>query len=55
MPNGTERKIIAFGLVGALIYAVIFKDGVLGSFMNLMFLVVGYYFGNGHRRPDTRE
>jgi hypothetical protein len=53
MENGTGRTIIALGLVGTLIYAVIFKDGVMGSFMNLMFVVVGYYFGNNHRPPTS--
>lgn len=47
MPSGTERRIIVIGLVGAFVYAVIFKDGVIGSLVNLMFLVAGYYFGNG--------
>jgi len=47
MPDGNERKIMAVLLVGALFYVVLFKDGATGSFMNLMFVVVGYYFGNG--------
>jgi hypothetical protein len=47
MPDGSERKVIAITLIAALFYVLIFKDGATGSFMNLMFVVVGYYFGNG--------
>ena len=54
MPNGGERKIIAMALVGALFYVLIFKDGAMGSFMNLMFVMVGYYFGNG-KTPRNGE
>jgi hypothetical protein len=55
MPNDNERRAIALALVGALIYALIFKDGVTGSFMNLMFVVVGFYFGNGHHRATSEN
>lgn len=54
MPNGSERKIVAITLIGTLVCVVIFKDGATGSFMNLMFVVVGYYFGNG-KTPGNSE
>lgn len=53
MPDSYERRIIAIFLILALFYVLIFKDGATGSFMNLMFVVVGYYFGNGHRRSAS--
>jgi hypothetical protein len=53
MPNDNERRTIALSLVGALFYLLIFRDGAAGSFMNLMFVVVGYYFGNGHHGESS--
>jgi hypothetical protein len=50
MPDSYERRIIAIALIGALFYVLIFKEGATGSFMNLMFVMVGYYFGNGNRQ-----
>ncbi|HZK88611.1 MAG TPA: hypothetical protein VFC56_00540 [Stellaceae bacterium] len=55
MPDGNERKMIALTLVGALFYVLIFRDGATGSFMNLMFVVIGFYFGNGHNRPHNES
>ena len=54
MPDGGERRIIAISLIAALFYVLIFKEGATGSFMNLMFVMVGYYFGNS-RGPTGDE
>lgn len=53
MPDGNERRIMAIVLVGALFRVVVFRDGATGSFMNLMFVVVGYYFGNGQAQQNN--
>jgi hypothetical protein len=52
MPDNNERKFVAGALVGALFFVLATKDGAAGSFMNLMFIVVGYYFANGKGPPD---
>jgi hypothetical protein len=54
MPDGSERRIIAIALVGALYIVLIFNEGAAGSFMNLMFMVAGYYFRNG-KTPRNGE
>ena len=49
MPN--ERIVIALSIIAVLFYLVAFKekDGLLGSFVNILFVMVGFYFGGNHR------
>jgi len=55
--RGIVETVIALSLVGTLCYLLIFKekDGLLGSFMNILFVVIAFYFRNDRNRPNGQD
>ena len=51
MRNVNERMVVALTVLAIRFYLIAFagKDGLLGSFMNILFVMVCFYFGNGNR------
>jgi hypothetical protein len=44
-----ERIVIALSMIGSLFYLVAFKDkdGLQGCLVNVLFALMGFYFGHG--------